>query len=69
MTDKLCDDANDELPQVTHMCVECRRGYIAVNPESRRPSCLACGGFVTAITTRPNRAPYTNGAFVTEIEP
>ena len=59
----------EDLAPVIAMCVDCRRGYVNVNAANPNPSCIACGGRITSITSRPNSWPYTNGAFVTDKQP
>ena len=53
-----------ETAKVIAMCVECRRGYVMVNWKNARPSCIACGGLITAIDPIPNEWPHVRGAFV-----
>lgn len=57
------------LAPVTAICMDCRRGFVYVNPANPRPTCHACGGLITSITPRPNAWPFTDGAFVTDEQP
>lgn len=49
--------------KIEAMCIDCRHGYVWVNPGLHDPRCF-CGGRLTGIEPIPNELPYSNGRYV-----